>query len=142
MRLIYRHVDREKLLKLRDEEGFLRLETYFDAVCRPALAEAFRKDSMGEMVGKLANSQFKMADFVETMSDKHDYDNAFEGMRREMIEARRSVLEHKPIHWKEVIDDLMYTLNFHADLMPAEDHVTFRKTVMPFLMNVIAAMPL
>ncbi|WP_265595060.1 FAD/NAD(P)-binding protein [Haloferula sp. BvORR071] len=142
MRVIYRHVGREVLLGLRDHEGFLRLETYFDAVCRPALADAFRKDGMTEMVGKLADPHFKLADLVETMSDKHDYDNAFEGMRREMTESRRSVLGHKPIHWKEVIDDLMYTLNFHAELMPAEDHLSFRKTVMPFLMNVIAAMPL
>ncbi|WP_367871757.1 FAD/NAD(P)-binding protein [Luteolibacter sp. Populi] len=142
LRDIYRHVGREELLGLRDGEGFLRLETYFDRVSRPALAEAFRKDAMAEMTGKLADPQFKLADFVETMSDKHDYRNAFEGMRREMVEARRSVLEHKPIHWKEVIDDLMYTLNFHADLMPAEDHLTLREIVMPFLMNVIAAMPL
>ncbi|MEK7953283.1 FAD/NAD(P)-binding protein [Luteolibacter soli] len=142
MRAIYRHVDREALLGLRDERGFLRLEAFFDAVCRPALVKAFRKDSMADMVAELARPEFKLADFVETMSDKHDYNNAFEGMRREMIEARRSVLGHKPIHWKEVIDDLMYTLNFHADLMPAEDHLAFRKTVMPFLMNVIAAMPL
>ncbi len=142
MRMIYRHVGREELLGLRDHSGFLRLETYFDAVCRPALAEAFRKDGMAEMVDKLSNANFTLADFVETMSDKHDYDNAFEGMRHEMKEARRSVLGHKPIHWKEVIDDLMYTLNFHAELMPAEDHLSFRKTVMPFLMNVIAAMPL
>jgi len=142
MREIYRHVSRDEILALRDEDGFLRLETYFDAVCRPVLADAFRKDRMGEMAAKLSDTEFKLAHFVEAMADKHDYDNAFEGMRQEMTEARRSVIEHKPIHWKEVIDDLMYTLNFHADLMPAEDHITFRKTVMPFLMNVIAAMPL
>ena len=55
--------------------------------------------------------------------------------------SEESVLEHKPIHWKETIDDLIYTLNFHAELMPAEDHLTLKSLVMPFLMNVIAAMP-
>ncbi|MBC7979063.1 MAG: hypothetical protein H7Y36_00700, partial [Armatimonadetes bacterium] len=73
---------------------------------------------------------------------EHDYPNAFEGMRLEMTEAEDSVLHHKPIHWKEVIDDLIYTLNFHAELMPAEDHLVLKSLVMPFLMNVIAAMPL
>ncbi|MES2438394.1 MAG: FAD/NAD(P)-binding protein [Verrucomicrobiota bacterium] len=141
-REIYRHVDREGLLALVDDEGFLRLETYFDRVCRPALIKAFAKDGMTEMVGLLGDPQFGFAEFVKKMTDEHDYPNAFEGMRYEMIEARRSVLEHKPIHWKEVIDDLMYTLNFHAELMPAEDHLTLRSGVMPFLMNVIAAMPL
>lgn len=141
-REIYRHVDRDGLLALVDEEGFLRLDTYFDRVCRPALAKAFAKDRIEEMIGLLADAEFGFAEFVGKMTDEHDYANAFEGMRHEMIEARKSVLEHRPIHWKEVIDDLMYTLNFHAELMPAEDHLTLRSCVMPFLMNVVAAMPL
>lgn len=141
-REIYRHVDRDSLLALVDHDGFLRLETYFDRVCRPALSKAFAKDGMAEMVGLLEAPEFGFARFVEKMTSEHDYANAFEGMRHEMVEARKSVLEHRPIHWKEVIDDLMYTLNFHAELMPAEDHRTLRSGVMPFLMNVVAAMPL
>lgn len=142
LRDIYRHVDRKGLLGLIDPDGFLRVETYFDRVCRPALSDAFEQDGMAEMVHKLADPRFKLADFVQAMTDKHDYADAFEGMRREMVEARKSVETHRPIHWKEVIDDLMYTLNFHAELMPAEDHLVLHSLVMPFLLNVIAAMPL
>ena len=141
-REIYRHIDRDGLLGMLDENGFLRIETFFNQVCRPALSKAFAKDNMPGLVEKLADPGFHLSDFAETMSDRHDYDNAFEGMRFEMVEARQSVLGHQPIHWKEVIDDLMYTLNFHAELMPAEDHLLFHSVVMPFLMNVIAAMPL
>lgn len=141
-REIYRHVDRERLLELIDDQGFLRLETYFDQVCRPALRKAFKKDNQPEMVQHLDDPQFGLRDFVEKMADKHDYDNAFEGMRHEMPEAKQSVEGHQPIHWKEIIDDLFYTLNFHAGLMPAEDHLLLHSLVMPFLMNVIAAMPL
>lgn len=142
LRDIYRHASRDEILGLRDREGFLRLETYFDKVCRRVLCDAFRKDRMPEMVAKLSDGDFKLADFVEAMSRRHEYENAFEGMREEMKEARRSVEREEPIHWKEVLDDLIYALNFHAELMPAEDHLEFHKTVMPFLMNVIAAMPL
>ena len=142
MREIYRHVSRKELFKILDGDGYLRLETFFDKVCRPALTKAFKKDKMPEMVEKLADKSFTLTGFVEEMTDKHEYGNAFEGMRYEMEEARNSVEKKKPIHWKEVTDDLMYALNFHAELMPAEDHLLFHKTVMPFLMNVIAAMPL
>lgn len=141
-REIYRHVDRDGMLGLMNAKGFLRIDTYFDKVCRPALSKAFAKDKMPDMVALLADPQFGLSDFVEKMTDKHDYANAFEGMRFEMVEARDSVLNHRPIHWKEVIDDLMYTLNFHAEFMPAEDHLFLHAKVMPFLMNVIAAMPL
>jgi hypothetical protein len=63
-------------------------------------------------------------------------------MRKEMPKAEASIEDDRPIHWKEVLDDLMYTLNFHAERMPAEDHLRLRSVVMPFLMNVIAALPL
>ncbi len=142
MRLIYRHVTRERLMGLVDDSGFLRLDTFFDQVCRPALIDAFEKDDMSEMVTKLADPNFGLESFVETMSAKHDYANAFEGMRFEMVEAKNSVKNERPVHWKELMDDLIYTLNFHCELMPAEDHLKLKSVVMPFLMNVIAAMPL
>ncbi|MDB6069856.1 MAG: hypothetical protein JWL81_1027 [Verrucomicrobiales bacterium] len=141
-REIYRHIDRDGLLDLLDDRGFLRLDRFFDEVCRPALLKAFEKDERPELIARLNEPEFGLEAFVETMTGEHEYGNAFEGMREEMKEARESVIQHRPIHWKEVLDDLMYTLNFHAELMPAEDHLTLHSVVMPFLMNVIAAMPL
>src|SRR5690606_25369192 len=44
LREIYRHFSREQFFALIDEEGFLRLETFFDRLCRPVLREAFAKD--------------------------------------------------------------------------------------------------
>lgn len=142
LRVIYRHVDREGMLALRDAKGFLRLSTYFDAVCRPALIDAFTKDDQKLIARKLSSPTFTLEDFVELMSERHDYDDAFAGMREEMKVARRSVENHQPIHWMEAIDDLLYTLNFHAELLPAEDHLVLKSVVMPFVMSVIAAMPL
>ncbi|WAC18762.1 FAD/NAD(P)-binding protein [Luteolibacter sp. SL250] len=142
MREIYRHVSLDELLALVDAQGYLRLERYFDKVCRPALLRAFQKDGMPEMVDLLSAPNFRLRDFVEKMTDEHDYADAFEGMRQEMEEARISVENDRPVHWKEYMDDLMYTLNFHAELLPAEDHIRLSGEVMPFLMNVVAAMPL
>ncbi len=141
-RRIYRHVDRERLLELVDSHGFLRLDTYFDKVCRPALKQAFLKDGMMEMAALLADGDFGLREFVQRMSGAHDFADAFEGMRHEMSAAKESVEHAKPIHWKETIDDLVYTLNFHAERLPAEDHILLQSRVMPFVMNVIAAMPL
>ena len=142
MREIYRHMTRDKIFEILDIEGYMRIETFFNEVCRPALIIAFKKDKMKDMVEKLGDESYSLTEFINDMTTKHEYKNAFEGMRYEMIEAKASVENKKPIHWKEVIDDLMYALNFHAELMPAEDHLYFHKNVMPFLMNVIAAMPL
>lgn len=142
LREIYRHTNRENLLALRDSNGFLRISEFFDKVCRPALIKAFTQDDMPNVVAQLQRPEFGLESFVTEMTREHEYDNAFEGMKYEMIEARDSVEHHQPIHWKEVLDDLMFCLNFHVELLPAEDHHTFLSVVMPFLMNVIAALPL
>lgn len=142
MREIYRHASRDSILQLIDDKGFLRIETFFNRVCRPALIEAFEKDSFRDMIRCLADPAFGLIDFIRKMERRHEYKDAFEGMRIELEEAQQSIRGDRPIHWKEVMDDLMYALNFHAELMPAEDHLLFHEEVMPFLMNVIAAMPL
>lgn len=141
-REIYRHVTREGMLALRDSKGFIRMDHYFDKVCRPVLRKAFADDHLSDLCRKLEDPAFGILDFVETMSDKHDYPDAFKGMRKEMVEAEHSVKQHAPIHWKEAVDDLIYTLNYHAELMPAEDCLLLQGKVMPFVLNVIAAMPL
>jgi len=141
-REIYRHVDRETMLALRDDSGFLSLDDYFDQVCRPALTIAFQKDQRVDIVQLLNVKNASLEEFIETLSDEHTADDPFSLMRLEIPEASRLLRKGIPIHWKETLDDLMFTLNFHYDLLPAEDHLRYRKVIAPFLMNVIAAMPL
>ncbi|QDP84573.1 hypothetical protein FNJ88_03050 [Chryseobacterium sp. SNU WT5] len=142
IREIYRHFTRSMLLDLIDDNGLIRIEQFFDKLCRPALITAFRKDKILDVAMKLEDSNFTFKDLVEVMADKHEYVNSFEGMKKEMVTAKNSVYNNIPIYWMETLDDLMYSLNYHADLLPAEDHLFFHKEIMSFLMNVIAALPL
>ncbi len=141
MREVYRHVTPGELLELRDDAGFLRLDAYFERVCRPTLLEALRHDGEQDLARALGDGMTLEA-FVAAAEESHTYDDPFDGMRSELPEARRSLDHDRPIRWKEVLDDLMYTLNFHAELIPAEDHERWREVVRPLLMNVIAALPL
>lgn len=127
---------------LLDSDGFLRIADYFDILCRSPLISALTRDGEQGIAEKLRHNDFGIEDFISIMSERHRYIDSFEGMKEEMVGARLSVQENRPIHWMETLDDLMYGLNYHAELMPAEDHLFLRKKVMPFLMNVIAALPL
>ncbi|WP_245574925.1 FAD/NAD(P)-binding protein [Flavobacterium tegetincola] len=142
IREIYRHFKKIQLLDLINEQGFLRIENYFDKLCRPALIKAFTKDKLIEIAEMLKERSFTFANLVEVMAERHIYTNSFEGMRLEMHTAKNSVYNKIPIYWMETLDDLMYSLNYHAELLPAEDHIFFHKEIMSFLMNVIAALPL
>lgn len=141
-REIYRHTTRETLLKLRDKNGYLKLEDFFNKIGKPALIKAFQKDENKKLVALLKKPTFYFRDFIDEMSEAHEYIDSFEGMKKEIIKAKDSVENKKPIHWMEVLDDLMYCLNFHAELLSAEDHLFFNNEVKPFLMSVIAAFPL
>ncbi len=142
IREIYRHFSRNQLVNLIDNNGFIRIEDFFNTLCRPALITAFAKNKLLDVVEKLNENDFSFKDLVTLMSEKHEYINSFEGMKLEMVKAKNSVFNKMPIHWMETLDDLMYSLNYHAELLPAEDHIFFHKEVMSFLMNVIAALPL
>lgn len=142
MREIYRHTDREEMLSLINERGFLKIDVFFDRVCRRALIEALKKDGLEDKAKRLKEADFGFEDFIKMMADAHEYSNSFKGMKKEMETALNSVTNNKPIHWMETLDDLMYCLNFHAELLPAEDHLFFKKEISSFLMNVIAALPL
>lgn len=142
LREIERHVRERELLALRDAQGFLRLDTYFDRVCRPVLATAFAKNGEPELAAFVREPGVGIVEFCARMKATHQYDDPFAGMRAELSEASASVDGDRPIHWKENFDDLMYTLNFYAEYLPAEDHLTLQDKVLPCLMNVIAALPL
>jgi FAD-NAD(P)-binding len=141
LRKLYRHISREDLLSLL-RDGWLRLADYFNVVCRPLLHEAFCRDGRMDVAKLLGRNEqgCSLEDFVATMTREHEYDDAFEGMRRELAQEQRR--GERPVHWKELLDDLMYTLNFHVEMLPAEDHQQLTRVVMPFLLNVMAAMPL
>lgn len=141
-RKIYRYTSKKEILNLLDSSGFLRIETYFDAVCRKVLYAALLGNGKTEMASQLNDPDFGFNDFIEYMSLHHEYDDPFLGMREELSKARISINQDIPIYWKEAIDDLMYTLNFHIELLPAEDRLFLKNEIMPFLMNVIAALPL
>ncbi|GGW42477.1 FAD/NAD(P)-binding protein [Arenibacter certesii] len=142
IREIYRHTDRDELLSLINNSGFMPLDVYFDQICRPALIEAFKKDSNNNCVKLLSEGSTGFLEFIDHMEQTHDYVNSFEGMRNELMQAKAYLDQNRPTHWMETLDDLMYCLNFHAELISAEDHLFFNQKMMPFLMNVIAALPL
>ena len=142
IREIYRHTSREEILSLIDTDGFLPFIDYFNFICRPALIDAFKRDADKKMMDLLSQPDYSVQKFIEEMKDKHNYVNSFEGMRKELAIAKTAALHKNPVHWMETLDDLMYCLNFHSELLSAEDHQFFRHSIMPFLMNVIAALPL
>lgn len=142
-REVYRHVSRERLLALRTANGQLELTDYFDHVCRHVLSGAFERDARADVAARLREDDYTIENLVADLSAEHAAAaDPFDQMRREFDEAARLVGRDKPVYWKEALDDLIYTLSYHGELLSAEDHLRLKRVVLPFLNSVIAAMPL
>jgi uncharacterized NAD(P)/FAD-binding protein YdhS len=142
LREVYRHTTKDELLSLLSSDGFLSIQDFFDKIGRKVLIEALKKDKRTDLVTLLSDSKSSLDDLIEILSKEHKYVDSFVGMEQELKNASKNILQNKPTFWMETLDDLMYCLNFHSDILSAEDHIYLRSKVMPFLMNVIAALPL
>ena len=66
----------------------------------------------------------------------------FDWLADEYAASQRSLSEKKPMHWKEILDDVTYSLSFYAKYLNAEDMLEFKRDLMPLASYVIAFMPL
>lgn len=142
IREIYRHTSREELLALRDDQGRLSLSRYFEEVCKPALKRAFERDGRMDIAVSLSGEEMGLEQWIDLLLSDRPGGRPITTMRTEMKVAKRALRKGAPVHWKETLDDLIFTLNYHFDLLSADDIARCREHLFPFLMNVIAAMPL
>jgi|GEM_PF-520195 len=142
---MYRYVTLDQIDKLIEKDhGFLRLDRYFQEVCRPVLVDTLTmRDQLPDIAAQVAACQ-NFKEFFDVM-DRHRMpvpdEDPFALMERERQASIVSIRDDKPIYWKEVLDELMYSLNFHAESMPAEDHMYLRREVGPALSNLVAFLP-
>ena len=142
MRKVFRHIAKDEINLLLDNCGFLSINNYFNKVMRPALIDAFSRDKQPEKAKFIGDHKVTFLDFIAIMKEQHHYSNSFEGLKTELKDAIEQLNMDQPTHWMETLDDLMYTLNFHIDLLAAEDRIFLKREIFPFLMNVIAALPI
>lgn len=85
---------------------------------------------------------FDLKDFINFVVRERQSLPPFEWLEKEYGAATRSMAEKAPIFWKEILDDVTYTLSFYAKYMTAEDMIEFKRDLMPLASYVIAFMPL
>jgi uncharacterized NAD(P)/FAD-binding protein YdhS len=132
----HRYVDEKTLEQhMASNEGFLSLDFIFDKGYREPMKEL---DSGLYAVIK----DMSVEEFVKHVYRVRQKEGPFTLMRREYQESQRSLAEQKPIHWKDVLENLSYTIGFHAKHLSAEDMLRFRHYLMPLVSIIVASLPL
>lgn len=138
---IYRYISKPDIEKLiAEHDGHLPLDYMFSEIFKKNLAQKPLDPSSSEIYE--AAKDKSLEDFVRIVEQKRQSNGAFKTMAAELAESDASLRDRQPIYWKEVLDDVMYTIGMYAHYMTAEDMIRFQRQLMPLGAYVIAFMPL
>ena len=80
-------------------------------------------------------------EFVDKMMGIRKELDSFQLFKAEYNEAERSIRRHQSISWKETLTAFSYSMNYPAKHFSAEDMLRLRKTLLPLISIIIAALP-
>lgn len=127
--------DIDEIRKIRaDNEGFVPLDLVFEEKFKKPLAEVDP-----EFYKEIA--PLNVERFIEKMMSLRERLDPFQLFLAEYKEAAKSIRQHRPIHWKEMLCGLSYTLNYPAKYFSAEDMLRLKQTLMPLISLIIAFVP-
>lgn len=83
----------------------------------------------------------RIEEFVDAMMDLRERLDPFVLFKAEYAEAEKSIRRQQPVHWKEMLSILSFTMNYPAKHLSAEDMLRLKKVLMPLISIVIAFVP-
>jgi uncharacterized NAD(P)/FAD-binding protein YdhS len=130
-----RLISEEEVLEIKAaNEGFVPLDYVFDRHFRQPLQE--RDPAFYEHI-----KDMRMEAFVDHMMELREKTEAFILFKAEYREAEKSIRREQSIHWKELLSELSYAMNYPAKHFCAEDMIRLKKKLMPLIAIVIASVP-
>lgn len=115
-------------------EGFVSLDFLFERNFKAPFRE---KDP--EFYERIKDMSIE--EFVDAMMDLRERLDPFTLFKAEYAEAAKSIRRQQPVHWKEMLSILSYTMNYPAKHLSAEDMLRLKKVLMPLISIVIAFVP-
>lgn len=119
---------------IAENGGYLSLDFLFDKSLKQAVAE--KSASLHAQIANMDVESFVA--FMYRRRQKHDQ---FDLLRQEYAVSFASIRNREPIFWKEILDDVAYTLNFYAKYLNQRDFLRARDRLMPLVSHVVAFLP-
>jgi uncharacterized NAD(P)/FAD-binding protein YdhS len=128
-------VSQEEISAIRVEnEGFVPLDLIFERNFKDLFRE---KDP--ELYARIRD--WDMEAFVSGIMDMRERMDAFQLFKAEFVEAEKSISRRQSIHWKELLSELSFAMNYPAKYFSAEDMLRLQKALMPLISVIIASVP-
>ncbi|ANP91654.1 MULTISPECIES: FAD/NAD(P)-binding protein [Rhizobium] len=114
--------------------GFLSLDFIFERSLKQAVAQ--KSVSLYAQIAHMDLEQF-----IGFMYERRQHHDQFGFLRQEYTTSFASLRNREPIFWKEILDDVAYTLNFYAKYLNKVDFDRTRNWLMPLVSHVVAFLP-
>jgi glutaredoxin-related protein len=115
-------------------EGFVSLDFLFERNFKEPFRE--KDPQFWEKIKEMS-----IEEFVDAMMDLRERLDPFTLFKAEYAEAEKSIRRQQPVHWKELLSVLSFTMNYPAKHLSAEDMLRLKKVLMPLISIVIAFVP-
>lgn len=133
---VERYSSKIELERLRAQNnGFLPLNYMFDTVYKRAIKKVDQK-----FYDRIKD--WTLEDFIRNITDERKNKDVFEWFKKEYAISEDSLKFKKPQYWKEILDDVAYTISFNGQHLSAEDMIRFKRGLMPMVAYVVAFQPL
>lgn len=119
---------------INSNDGFLSLDFIYEKSFKQTV-----KEKSPVLFAHIADMDLE--GFVSFMYRSRQHKDQFEFMRREFEASSASIRNREPIFWKEILDDVAYTLNFYAKYLGKRDFDRARSRLMPLVAHVVAFLP-
>ncbi|MBY5775479.1 hypothetical protein HFN63_36825 [Rhizobium leguminosarum] len=131
---LHQYVTEADLFERIKADGFLPLDFIFEDVLKRVLRE--KSPDFHALIEGLS-----FEGFIQFLNNRWTVRDCFARMRKEFLTSYASIAEKAPIYWREVIDDVCYTVNFYTKYMNGDDLLRVRKHLMPLVSYLVAVLP-
>lgn len=131
----YLYISKEEIVShIESNNGYLSLDFIFEKSYKDVIAES--DPSLYEIIKNM-----RVEEFADFYYERIHRKSSFKHFQEELEIGKKSEENKIPIVWREAIDDMFYTLNFHAKSLSAEDTIRMRKYLMPLAYHDGAFLP-
>jgi uncharacterized NAD(P)/FAD-binding protein YdhS len=116
--------------------GYLSLDYIFQRSYKDIVAE--KDPEVYAAIKEMSLEQF--VDYYYQQEGIYSTD-PFAFFQQQIHVSKNSEANQQPLYWKEAIEDTVYTLNFHAKSLSAEDMIRLRKYLMPLYYHAVIFLP-
>lgn len=85
--------------------------------------------------------QFSIEECVDYFQKLISSEHPVQELKKANRQADQSIAKHEPLHWREILAMLSFTLNYPAKYLSAEDKLRFDEQLHPLISHVLAFIP-